>query len=150
MRAKRNWHENVQWRGICRLSYVWGAGVAHFRTTKADISLLETRGCLPSTAIRHKLPGTLRRAMQCLSSLNVDFWWANCVCIVQDDPVNIASHIDKMAGIYSNSYLTLCADDGVDVDSGLRAIRQFLQPRNLQQNILTFADGPVISEWGRI
>ena len=52
-----------------------------------------------------------------------------------------------MASIYSNSYLTLCAADGVDAESGLLGIRQCSPPRNVQQEILVFADGPISSKW---
>ena len=53
-----------------------------------------------------------------------------------------------MSSIYSKSYLTLCAADGADAESGLLGIRQCSPPRNVQQHILAFADGPTSSIWG--
>ena len=52
-----------------------------------------------------------------------------------------------MARIYSSAYLTLCAADGVDADSGLLGIPECLPPRNVKQDILAFADGPMSSKW---
>lgn len=54
---------------------------------------------------------------------------------------------DDMAAIYSNSYLTVCASDGMDSDSGLRGIPECSQPRNLKQNVLTFMNGGMTSSW---
>lgn len=125
------------------LSYVWGASFSQFRTKKADLTFLQSEGSLRETKTRDSLSGTIQRAMHFTSLLDVDFLWVDCLCIVQDDPIHAASQIDSMASIYSNSYLTLCAADGVDAESGLLGIRQCSPPRNVQQDILTFADGPM-------
>lgn len=129
------------------LSYVWGAELSRFRTMKANLPFLQRKGSLSNRKIQDHLPGTIRRAMHFVSLLDVDLLWVDCLCIVQDDPVHTASQIDSMASIYSNSYLTLCAADGVDAESGLLGIRQCSQPRNVRQDILAFADGSVTSEW---
>ena len=129
------------------LSYVWGAGFSQFRTTKANLTFLESEGSLCEGRTRDRLPGTIQRAMHFTSLLDVDFLWVDCLCIVQDDPILAASQINSMGSIYSNSYLTLCAADGVDAGSGLLGIRQCSPPRNVQQDILAFADGPMSSKW---
>ena len=129
------------------LSYVWGTSFSQFRTTKANLTFLQSEGSLNETRTRDHLPGTIKRAMHFTTLLNVDFLWVDCLCIVQDDPVHTTSQINNMASIYSESYLTLCAADGVDAESGLLGIRQCSPPRNVQQDILTFADGPMSSKW---
>ena len=127
------------------LSYVWGASFSQFRTTKADLISLQSEGSLRETKTRNSLSGTIQRAMHFTSLLDVDFLWVDCLCIVQDDPIHAASQINSMASIYSNSYLTLCAADGVDAESGLLGIPQCSPPRNVQQDILTFVDGSMAS-----
>ena len=129
------------------LSYVWGASCSQFRTTKANLTFLQSEGSLDETRTRDHLPGSIKRAMHFTTLLDVDFLWVDCLCIVQDDPIHAASQINSMASIYSNSYLTLCAADGVDAESGLLGIRQCSPPRNVQQDVLAFADGPMSSKW---
>ena len=129
------------------LSYVWGASFSQFRTTKANLTLLQSEGSLCERGIRDHLPGTIQRAMHFTSLLDVDFLWVDCLCIVQDDPIHAASQINSMASIYSNSYLTLCAADAIDAKSGLLGTRQCSAPRNVHQDILAFADGPTSSKW---
>ena len=132
------------------LSYVWGASSSQFRATKANLTFLQSEGSLLETRTGDHLPGTIQRAMHFTSLLDVDFLWVDCLCIVQDDPIHAASQINSMASIYSKSYLTLCAADGVDADSGLLGIRQCSPPRNVQQDILAFGDGPMSSKWVKV
>ena len=54
-----------------------------------------------------------------------------------------------MVSIYSNSYLTLCAADGINANSGLRGVRGCSQPRNIQQDTLAFSDSLATSHWIR-
>ena len=129
------------------LSYVWGASFTQFRTTKANLTFLQSDGSLCEKGTRDHLPGTIQRAMHLTSLLDVDFLWVDCLCIVQDDPIHAASQINSMASIYSNSYLTLCAADGIDAESGLLGIPQCSAPRNVHQDVLVFADGPTSSKW---
>ena len=131
------------------LSYVWGAGVRQFRTSKATLNVLQSKGSISNTDIRDHLPGTITRAMHLTSLLGLDLLWVDSLCIVEDDPVHTAAQINSMANIFSSSYLTLCAADGIDADSGLRGVPECSQPRSIQQDILAFTDGPVTSRWVR-
>ena len=129
------------------LSYVWGAGVRQFRTSKATLNRLQRKGSISNTRIRDHLPGTITRAMHLTSLLGLGFLWVDSLCIVEDDPVHKATQIDSMASIFSNSYLTVCAADGIDANSGLRGVPECSQPRSIQQDILAFTDGLVTSRW---
>ena len=131
------------------LSYVWGAESQQFRALKANLTFLRSKGSLSDTTVRDRLPDTIQRVMRFTSLLGLDLLWVDLLCIVQDDPVHAAIQINNMASIYSNSYLTLCAADGIDANSGLLGVPQCSQPRNMQQDILVFADGLANSRWVR-
>ena len=129
------------------LSYVWGAGVRQFRTSRATLDFLQSKGSISNTKVRDKLPETITRAMHLISLLGLDLLWVDTLCIVEDDPVHTAAQIDSMASIFSNSYLTLCAADGIDATSGLLGVPECSQPRSIQQDILAFTDGLITSRW---
>ncbi len=131
------------------LSYVWGACSRQFKALKANIEFLRRKDSLSNTTIRDHVPYTIQRAMRFTSLLGLDLLWVDRFCIVQDDPVHSAAQINDMASIYSNSYLVLCAADGIDADSGLLGVPQCSQPRNMQQDILAFTDGVETSRWVR-
>ena len=131
------------------LSYVWGDGSRQFKALKANLEFLRRKDSLSNTTTRDSVPGTIQRAMLFTSLLGLDLLWVDLFCIVQDDPLHSAAQINDMASIYSNSYLTLCAADGFDADSGLLGVPQCSQPRNMHQDILTFTDGVKTSKWVR-
>ena len=131
------------------LSYVWGDETQRFKAVKANITFLNKTGSLSTTKIQDQLPNAIQRAMHFTSLLELDFLWVDFLCIVQDDPIHSAAQIDNMANVYSNSYLTLCAADGMDAKSSMRGVPQCLEPRNVQQDVFVFSDGPVTSEWVR-
>lgn len=124
------------------LSYVWGDRQQPFRTSMADLTLLKSKGGLSS--IKERLPGTVQRAVGFTSMLGLNLLWVDILCIVLDGPVR---QFDDMAAIYSNSYLTVCAGDGLDSNSSLRGIPECSQPRILKQNVLTFINGAMTSSW---
>ena len=128
------------------LSYVWGPQSSQYGATRAEFPFMRSEGSLSCPRIWECLPGTIRRAMQFASLLEVDLLWVDRLCIVQDDPVHIGSQINSMANVYSHAYFTLCAADGSDAESGLRGIPNSSKPRNLPQEIFTFHGNQMTSK----
>jgi Heterokaryon incompatibility protein (HET) len=129
------------------LSYVWGPTVPKFMTTKATVKSLQEVGSLSSMMARDMLPGTIERAIRLALLLKLEYLWTDCLCIVQDDPIHVASQLECMSEIFSNSYLTLCAADGLDAESGFSGVPGCSQPRSIRQELLSFSDGFTTSHW---
>ena len=55
------------------LSYVWGTGCLQFRTTKADLTFLQSEGSLRNSRAKDHLSATIQRAMHFISLLDVEF-----------------------------------------------------------------------------
>ncbi|KAL5363597.1 heterokaryon incompatibility protein-domain-containing protein [Aspergillus floccosus] len=45
--------------------------------------------------------------------LNIDYLWIDALCIIQDNPADKSRQLRQMGDIYKNSYLTVCASDGL-------------------------------------
>ncbi|KAL1612217.1 hypothetical protein SLS60_000441 [Paraconiothyrium brasiliense] len=58
----------------------------------------------------HELPITLKEAIQTAHSLNVDYVWIDCLCIVQDSPGDWVAEAALMSKVYRNSYCTIAAN----------------------------------------
>ena len=117
------------------LSYVWGPPSDLFATSKANLDVLRAPGSLESSNIHERLPGIVRRAIEFARLIKERYLWVDRFCIVQDDPVHTASQVKGMATIYSNAYLTLCAADGVDGDTGLLGILNTSHFRKVTQMV---------------
>ncbi|ETS81653.1 hypothetical protein PFICI_06655 [Pestalotiopsis fici W106-1] len=65
------------------------------------------------------LPNTFRDAIEVTRELKVQFLWIDSLCIIQDDEDDWKEESSKMASVYRNSYLTICATAGESDDAGL-------------------------------
>jgi hypothetical protein len=65
------------------------------------------------------LPKTFQDAIVVSRSLKIDHIWIDSLCIIQDDPNDWAKQASKMAMIYENAHLTLCATGSPDSQTGL-------------------------------
>lgn len=94
------------------LSHRWGK-VALTQTTLANLSerLLEIKV--------EDLPKTFQHAVTITRALEIRYIWIDCLCIVQDNPLDWEVEAAKMASIYSGSYLTLSATVSIDSRYGL-------------------------------
>ncbi|KAL9105652.1 MAG: hypothetical protein Q9227_009201 [Pyrenula ochraceoflavens] len=65
------------------------------------------------------LPLTFQDAITTALKLDILYLWIDALCIVQDDNDDWTYEATRMAGIYSNSYLTIAADASWDGTEGL-------------------------------
>ncbi|KAN0093531.1 HET domain containing protein [Hyaloscypha variabilis] len=95
------------------LSHCWRDSRPPCLTT---LSTIKTNLC----AIEwESIPDTFKHAIQITRKLGVQFLWIDSLCIVQDDNLDWEEESSKMASIYRNSYLTLCATQAPSDDDGL-------------------------------
>ena len=95
------------------LSHCWGDSRPPCLTT---LSTIKTNLC----AIEwESIPDTFKHAIQITRKLGVRFLWIDSLCIVQDDNLDWEEESSKMASIYRNSYLTICATQAPSDDYGL-------------------------------
>jgi hypothetical protein len=99
------------------LSHCWGNGIA-FKTTKATFNDKQDGFKLD------QIPRNLRDAVHIARSLGFEYLWVDALCIIQDSPGDWAGESSKMARIYGNASLTLCADLAPHSEFGI------LRPRN--------------------
>jgi hypothetical protein len=102
----------------CALSYIWGELPDSLETRKENIELLKQNGSITSKSNRSLLPQTVRDAIRLLQSLGQRYLWVDRLCIIQNDDENKHLNIMRMDSIYSNSYLTIVAADGLDANHG--------------------------------
>lgn len=105
------------------LSHRWGATVRPLTTETA------TLGQRTQEIPFRELPKTFRDAVTVTRSLGIDYLWIDSLCIIQDDPKDWEREALKMADVYSNSFVTLSADDAEDATQG------FLIPRDGRANL---------------
>jgi hypothetical protein len=95
------------------LCHCWGDSRPPFLTTlsniKSNLYSIEW-GTIPDTS---------KHAIQITRKLGVQFLWIDSLCIVKDDNLDWEEESSKMASIYRNSYLTLCATQASSDDDGL-------------------------------
>lgn len=104
--------DRIRW---ATLSYVWG-GDQPIKTTKAVLRDREYH--LPFS----ELPKTLQDALIVTDSIGLSFIWIDALCIIQDDPDDLAREIVKMPEIYNHGVCTISASRAGSSEDG------FLQP----------------------
>jgi hypothetical protein len=101
-------HPSVRWAA---LSYVWG-GDQVIKTTVASISTMDEPFAVRS------LPQTLQDAFAVCTKIGLHYLWIDCLCIVQDDPYDLASELDSMPQIYQLAWVTISASTADHVSTG--------------------------------
>ena len=112
-------NERIRW--AC-LSYCWGD---HQPTVTTNATLLQHKSGFSFEG----LPKTFQDAITVTHQLGLRFLWIDSLCIIQDDPEDVANEISKMPDIYKHAYVTISAS----VASGCRD--GFLQDRPWQQPV---------------
>ncbi|KAH6847555.1 heterokaryon incompatibility protein-domain-containing protein [Chaetomium sp. MPI-CAGE-AT-0009] len=100
------------------LSHRWGAEIRRLTTETATLG--QRMQEIPFA----DLPKTFRDAVTVCRALGIEYLWIDSLCIIQDDSKNWEKEALRMADIYSNSVVTISADDAEDATEG------FLIPRD--------------------
>lgn len=96
------------------LSYCWGASNFLLLTKANSTQLTAQRGL-----DRVRIPRTIANAMEITIAVGMRYLWVDALCIVQDDPSEKNSQIQKMHKIYASAALTIIAASGNGADDGL-------------------------------
>jgi hypothetical protein len=107
------------------LSYCWGGDQA----IKTITSTLERH--MAGIEISHLSP-TLKDAIKVTRSLGIEFLWVDSLCIIQDDPEDVATEISRMSEYYENAFVCISAAVAASCNEG------FLQTRHGNP----YLDGP--------
>ncbi|CAM1507508.1 Fc.00g071490.m01.CDS01 [Cosmosporella sp. VM-42] len=98
------------------LSYCWGGD----QRLKCRLSTVER---LRKGVSLGDFPLTIRDALLVCRQTGIGFLWVDALCIMQDDPKDLAVEISNMPKIYGGASFTILAARSSSADSG------FLQPR---------------------
>ncbi|KAH0558525.1 hypothetical protein GP486_004819 [Trichoglossum hirsutum] len=64
------------------------------------------------------LPKTLQDAVTCTRNLEYRYLWVDSLCIIQDDPDDVAREIATMPSVFGEASVTICAASATDCKQG--------------------------------
>ncbi|EJT81070.1 hypothetical protein GGTG_01057 [Gaeumannomyces tritici R3-111a-1] len=103
------------------LSYVWGQGhSAPYTSTRSNVMVHIQKLGLKSAW--PKLPQTIQDAILLVWRLGKRYLWIDSLCIVQDSLSSWELNAKSMHLVYGHAHFTICAADGDDATTGLRAV----------------------------
>ena len=117
--VRLRWSEEGEIGPYVALSYCWGG--MQSLITKRETAQDFTDG-IPASMI----PKTLLDAINITHELGLRYIWIDALCIIQNDPEDVAREVGKMAEIYQQACITISAACAGNVDDG------FLAPRSIQ------------------
>jgi hypothetical protein len=126
-------HSKVCLKGTiiwCALSCVWG-GEQPFKTTKSTLE------CNSNGILLSSLSPALQDAVTVCRAFQISWLWVDSLCIVQDDPEDVATELVAMSRIYSQAYLTISAACSKTVRKGFLCDRP-IHFRNVQPIVLQY------------
>lgn len=114
-------------RDYVALSYCWGK-VQMLTLSKENQEALRSPSSLISSS---HVPQTIRDAIVLVRKVGLRYLWVDSLCVIQDDPQDMANQLQQMGEVYTHSYFTIFAISGHDVEYGLPGVRW--GSRNLTQ-----------------
>ncbi|CAL3972318.1 unnamed protein product [Diplocarpon coronariae] len=102
------------------LSYVWGA-TKQLRLLHGNLEAFTKPFGLERP--RENIPRTILDAMELVARLGERYLWVDALCIIQDDPADLAEQIQHMNDVYGCASLTIVAASGSDSNAGLPGLR---------------------------
>ncbi|KAF2854813.1 HET-domain-containing protein [Plenodomus tracheiphilus IPT5] len=102
------------------LSYVWGQ-LPMYKLQKDNLQELTQEGSFEG--VMEHLPTTVQDAFMFVRSIGERYLWIDGLCLVQDDPDDVALGIGMMNSIYRGSYFTIVAGSGANAGAGLPGLR---------------------------
>ena len=119
IRRSKPYNRRIKHAPYIALSHVWGKGEPYM-TKLSNVMLHRTHGGLDRNL--EELPRVFHDAFNLVCCLGVRYIWIDSLCIVQDSSRSFGLNSRVMDLIYGNALLTICAADGVDSSTGLRAM----------------------------
>ncbi|KAH8598575.1 heterokaryon incompatibility protein-domain-containing protein, partial [Bisporella sp. PMI_857] len=93
------------------LSHSWGKS-PRLTARRSNIEDLKCGIALSS------LPRTFKDAIQITQRLQIRYIWIDCLCVIQDDPLDWEKEAQAMGELYRNSYITIAAASSIDSNTG--------------------------------
>ncbi|KAG4429970.1 hypothetical protein IFR05_014547 [Cadophora sp. M221] len=78
------------------------------------------------------IPQSIKDAITSSRRLGLTYLWVDSLCILQDNDVDKAKEIGKMAGIYANAYVTISAAVAYTCDDGFLHKRTIGEPERFR------------------
>jgi Heterokaryon incompatibility protein (HET) len=104
------------------LSYCWGPPTnKHLKLTRDTYRWMTIPGALHQHS--DEVPTTILDAIFLTQNITDKYLWVDALCIIQDDPVDVAAQILAMNMIYQSAKLTIVAAAGGDAWAGLPGVR---------------------------
>lgn len=120
------------------LSYCWGDTQQMEKAKTKRVNVQDRHRRIELS----QLPQTIRDAVEVTQSLGLDYLWVDALCIIQDDPEDVASEIAKMSSVYRGSTVTISAASAKDCTEG------FLGDRDLAKVYGSLFELPYCHESG--
>jgi hypothetical protein len=98
------------------LSYMWGR-TSSLKLLNENLATLSLKGGLKARGT--ELSRTVRDAIGLVLQLGERYLWIDALCLVQDNPEDMAQGIENMDVIYESALMTIIAANGEDQNSGL-------------------------------
>ena len=119
IRGSKSNNRRIKHEPYIALSYVWGKGEPYM-TKLSNVMLHRLHGGLERNL--KELPRVFHDAFNLVRCLGVRYIWIDSLCIVQGSSRSWGLNSRAMDLIYGNAILTICAADGVDSSTGLKAM----------------------------